>query len=226
MNMRWVHSDLKHIHRSFGYIEGVRREMSADELTRLITTTQGRTLAEHALCGPDRAMLYRLALGQRRIAGYAIEKSLPAAVGAFVHWLLNESGWTITERERPNERLPIEARHVCILFKRFSSFGEDKTRAYVRATPRIHLLQGEEESRSSELTGASRHPHSLRKVRDHHQLVLTGTRVEAEEASRRPGHTTEIDPRLPAEEAPTQDSLEGRTTLERFRLVARRRDVR
>ncbi len=27
--LRWVHSDLKHIHRSFGYIEGVRREMSA-----------------------------------------------------------------------------------------------------------------------------------------------------------------------------------------------------
>ncbi len=26
--LRWVHSDLKHIHRSFGYIEGVRREMS------------------------------------------------------------------------------------------------------------------------------------------------------------------------------------------------------
>ncbi len=27
--LRWVHSDLKQIHRSFGYIEGVRREMSA-----------------------------------------------------------------------------------------------------------------------------------------------------------------------------------------------------
>ena len=27
--LRWVHSDLKQIHRSFGYIEGVRREMAA-----------------------------------------------------------------------------------------------------------------------------------------------------------------------------------------------------
>ncbi len=27
--LRWVHSDLKHIHRSFGYIEGVRRELGA-----------------------------------------------------------------------------------------------------------------------------------------------------------------------------------------------------
>ena len=36
--------------------------------------------------------------GQQRIAGYAIEKSLPTAVGAFVHWLLTASGWTITER--------------------------------------------------------------------------------------------------------------------------------
>src|SRR5262249_31777894 len=36
--------------------------------------------------------------GQRRVAGYAIDRSLPDAVGAFVDWLLNRSGWTVTER--------------------------------------------------------------------------------------------------------------------------------
>ena len=35
----------------------------AEELTRLIATTEGRTLAEHKMPGPDRAMAYRLALG-------------------------------------------------------------------------------------------------------------------------------------------------------------------
>src|SRR5262249_23280321 len=33
----------------------------------------------------------------------AVEDSLPDAVGAFVGWLLEESGWKVTERERPGE---------------------------------------------------------------------------------------------------------------------------
>jgi ATP-dependent exoDNAse (exonuclease V) beta subunit len=86
--------------------------------------------------------------GQRRVAGYAIEKSLPDGVGAFVHWLLTESGWTITERTTRDElpmAVPIEPRHVCILFRRFLQFGADVTRPYVdaleaRGVP--HLLVG------------------------------------------------------------------------------------
>jgi ATP-dependent exoDNAse (exonuclease V) beta subunit len=86
--------------------------------------------------------------GQQRVAGYAIDKSLPMAVGAFVRWLLFESGWTITERTTRDElpiSVPIQPRHVCILFRRFLQFGEDVTRRYVealeaRAVP--HLLVG------------------------------------------------------------------------------------
>jgi ATP-dependent exoDNAse (exonuclease V) beta subunit len=75
----------------------------------------------------------------------AVEESLPDAVGAFVAWLLSESGWKVTERERPGEVLPISARHVCLLFRRFTSWGEDVTRRYVdaleaRGIP--HLLVG------------------------------------------------------------------------------------
>ncbi|HSE94030.1 MAG TPA: UvrD-helicase domain-containing protein, partial [Methylomirabilota bacterium] len=75
----------------------------------------------------------------------AVEESLPDAVGAFVAWLLSESGWKVTERERPGEALPISARHVCLLFRRFTSWGEDVTRRYVdaleaRGVP--HLLVG------------------------------------------------------------------------------------
>jgi ATP-dependent exoDNAse (exonuclease V) beta subunit len=86
--------------------------------------------------------------GQRRVAGYAIEESFPAAVGAFVHWLVNESGWTVTERTTRDELpmpVPVQARHVCILFRRFLHYGEDVTRSYVEALEARgvpHLLVG------------------------------------------------------------------------------------
>jgi ATP-dependent exoDNAse (exonuclease V) beta subunit len=71
--------------------------------------------------------------GRYGFAKSAVEASLPDAVGAFVAWLLNESGWKVTERERPGEALPISARHVCLLFRRFVSWGTDVTRPYVEA---------------------------------------------------------------------------------------------
>jgi ATP-dependent helicase/nuclease subunit A len=71
----------------------------------------------------------------------AINASLPDAVGAFVDWLVTRSGWTVTERENPNQRVPVQARHVCLLFRRFDtrvygpggSWMEDVTRPYVQA---------------------------------------------------------------------------------------------
>ena len=83
--------------------------------------------------------------GKRNISGAAIEKSLPDAVGAFVHWLLRESGWTVTERRTGDQRVAVEARHVCLLFRRFVSYGQDMTRGYVDALEARgikHLLVG------------------------------------------------------------------------------------
>ncbi|HEY8515121.1 MAG TPA: UvrD-helicase domain-containing protein [Candidatus Binatia bacterium] len=83
--------------------------------------------------------------GDRQIANFRIEESLPDAVAAFVDWLVRKSGWTVTERERPNERVPVQARHVCVLFRRFRSFGRDMTRPYARALEARqlpHLLVG------------------------------------------------------------------------------------
>ena len=82
---------------------------------------------------------------QRFVAPREIERSLPDAVGAYVDWLVNSSGWRITERRNPDERVPVEARHICILFRRFVSFGEDVTRPYVEALEARglkHLLVG------------------------------------------------------------------------------------
>jgi ATP-dependent exoDNAse (exonuclease V) beta subunit len=73
----------------------------------------------------------------------AINESLPVAVAAFVQWLLSESGWRVSERDRAPG--PISARHVCLLFRRFTSFDEDVTRPFVEALEARglpHLLVG------------------------------------------------------------------------------------
>jgi ATP-dependent helicase/nuclease subunit A len=84
--------------------------------------------------------------GIRNVAMGPIEKSLPDAVGAWVHWLVRESGWTVTERRDGTvAEVPVEPRHVCILFRRFINMRTDVTRPYVdaleaRGVP--HLLVG------------------------------------------------------------------------------------
>jgi ATP-dependent exoDNAse (exonuclease V) beta subunit len=83
--------------------------------------------------------------GRRNIAAASIERSLPDAVGAFIGWLVNESGWKVTERRSGGELVPIQPRHICILFRRFVNFGADVTRPYVDALEARglkHLLVG------------------------------------------------------------------------------------
>jgi ATP-dependent helicase/nuclease subunit A len=70
--------------------------------------------------------------GQRQLSMIAIERSLPDAVGAFIEWLVTRSNWKVTER-RGAEPERVQARHVCILFRRFLSFGQDMTEPYVRS---------------------------------------------------------------------------------------------
>jgi ATP-dependent exoDNAse (exonuclease V) beta subunit len=81
-----------------------------------------------------------------RIAKVAIERSLPDAVAAFLAWLFADSGWTVTERQHGDRRVPLAPRHVCLLFRRFDSFFTgDVTRGYVRALEARaipHLLVG------------------------------------------------------------------------------------
>ncbi|HRG96523.1 MAG TPA: UvrD-helicase domain-containing protein [Polyangiaceae bacterium] len=75
-----------------------------------------------------------------KVTSYAVEDSLPDAVGAFVDWLVTKSGYTCQEqRDGRRIEVPITAGHVCLLFKRFSSFGSDVTRPYVRALEARHV---------------------------------------------------------------------------------------
>jgi ATP-dependent exoDNAse (exonuclease V) beta subunit len=73
-----------------------------------------------------------------KITNYKVEESMPAAVAAFVDWLVKDSGWKISERGSDTP-VPVEARHVCLLFKRFVSFGNDVTRPYVRELEKRRL---------------------------------------------------------------------------------------
>jgi ATP-dependent helicase/nuclease subunit A len=75
----------------------------------------------------------------RTIVDWRIDESLPDVIAAFVQWLVEKSGWTVTERERPTERVPVRPRHVCLLFRRFRAYLSDVTRPYVRALEARHL---------------------------------------------------------------------------------------
>ena len=83
--------------------------------------------------------------GEYSVTEAAVRESLPDAVGALVDWLVHHSGWKVTEHGRPDERVPIQPQHICLLSRRFSSMGEDVTRPYVQALEARgipHLLVG------------------------------------------------------------------------------------
>jgi ATP-dependent helicase/nuclease subunit A len=76
------------------------------------------------------------------IVNFRIDESLPEATGAYIDWLVNQSGWTIAEN---GGTVPISPRHICILFRRLKNFSADVTRPYVRALEarRLpHVLMG------------------------------------------------------------------------------------
>lgn len=80
-----------------------------------------------------------------KVVNYRIDESLPDVSAAWIDWLVRESNWTVTERERPGERVKVEPRHVCLLFRNLRNFGADATRPYVEALEAHelpHLLVG------------------------------------------------------------------------------------
>jgi ATP-dependent helicase/nuclease subunit A len=91
--------------------------------------------------------------GMSRISRQAIDACLPETIVAFIEWLVRESGWKVRDPENPSELLPISSRHICLLFRRFTNFGKDITRDYVRsleAREIPHLLVGSKSFHSRE----------------------------------------------------------------------------
>src|SRR5262249_22534187 len=76
----------------------------------------------------------RLYSKRGRIVKAKIEDSYSDAVAAFVDFLIRKSSWTVTDREDETRQVAVEARHVCLLFRRMRYWnGDDLTRPYVRA---------------------------------------------------------------------------------------------
>jgi len=91
--------------------------------------------------------------GSTKVSKMAIDACLPDTIVAFVEWLVRESGWKVRDLESPVECVPITAKHICILFRRFTNFGKDITRDYVRsleAREIPHLLVGSKSFHSRE----------------------------------------------------------------------------
>lgn len=83
--------------------------------------------------------------GRYSIAKTEIAKSLPDTVAAWVQWLVRDSGWRVEDPESRGDYVPVRARHVAILFRRFKSWGEDMSRPYLQALEARgvpHLLAG------------------------------------------------------------------------------------
>ena len=106
-------------------------------------------LEEHATAIPSQPGVIALPVPRPYRWNYvtkrAVEESLPDTVGAFVDWLLNESGWRVRDPGNSASEIPIASQHVCLLFRRFLSWGRDITRDYVQAleTRNVpHLLWG------------------------------------------------------------------------------------
>ncbi len=72
----------------------------------------------------------------------AIEESQPKAVAAYCDWLINKSGFKV---ERDGDWVPVTEADICILFRRYLSWGRDVTRPYTQALEDrgiTHLLIG------------------------------------------------------------------------------------
>ena len=79
----------------------------------------------------------------QRISKEKINACLPDTVAAYIDWLC-ESGWQVRD-PRDNARVRLEARHICVLFRRMTNFGVDLSRDYTRALEARgipHLLVG------------------------------------------------------------------------------------
>ncbi|HTQ53754.1 MAG TPA: UvrD-helicase domain-containing protein [Bryobacteraceae bacterium] len=80
--------------------------------------------------------------GMQRVSNERIDACLPKAVANFIGWLI-QSSWLV--RDRAGGRVPLRAQHICVLFRRFVTWGQDISSRYTqeleaRGIP--HLLVG------------------------------------------------------------------------------------
>ncbi len=132
---------IEYLNRSFRSVRPIQLAVNAafePEMTGDAATGQPAYvgLEEFAPAAPQPgvvALPIPFPYGARRVSNEAIDRCQPDTIAAYVHWLIHDSGWTVRDPLANDRRVPVQSRHIAILFRRFMSFGEDVTRSYVRA---------------------------------------------------------------------------------------------
>ncbi|HLY15679.1 MAG TPA: UvrD-helicase domain-containing protein, partial [Bryobacteraceae bacterium] len=81
--------------------------------------------------------------GMQRIKKDKIDACLPSVIAGYIEWLVNDSAWQV--RGRDGARVPLRAKHICVLFRRLLNYGTDVSREYTQALEARgipHLLVG------------------------------------------------------------------------------------
>ena len=150
--------EVLHLTTSFRSVAPIQRAVNA-AFAPLMTGDREAGSADYIALGEHRSPIPGqpavLALppprpyGRRNLSNREIEACQPYATVEFVRWLIEESGFEVdvADPERPGERkrVPVRPRHVCLLFRRFLSWGRDTSREYVRGLEAVgipHLLLG------------------------------------------------------------------------------------
>ncbi len=82
--------------------------------------------------------------GAMRVSNVSIDACLPDTIAAYIDWLRSASGWQVRD-PRDGARVPLQAKHICVLFRRLTNYGTDLSRDYTRALEARgipHLLVG------------------------------------------------------------------------------------
>jgi ATP-dependent helicase/nuclease subunit A len=129
---------LSHSFRAFRPIQSAVNAAFAPEIQRNEVTGQPAYVAlEGGVLETEQPSLIALPVprpyGAHIVTKTAIKQCLPAAVAAFVDWLIRESGWKVRDAAGSGALVPLESHHIAILFKQFMSFGTDLTRDYAHA---------------------------------------------------------------------------------------------
>ncbi len=147
-----------------GVVELSRNFRSTPDLQEFVNTAFGEAMKEDRIEGQpayvplvpfrkepkDQASVVALPIPRPygpwgKVTGRQVEAESPTAVAAYVAWLIEESGWTVGDPDDEGARIPIQPRHICLLFRRFLAWGRDTTRPFVEALEDrgiAHLLVG------------------------------------------------------------------------------------
>ncbi|MCB9659518.1 MAG: UvrD-helicase domain-containing protein [Sandaracinaceae bacterium] len=146
-------AEVLYLQTSFRSLPGIQAVVNAAFEAAMVPMDDGSQaqyvpLAPHRTARPSQPAVIALPAPRVRLwregpVKGSVEESLPDAVGAFVSWLVQRSGFTVTEG---GAEVPVAPRHVCLLFKSLhSTYKEDPVRAYVDALERRqvpHVLMG------------------------------------------------------------------------------------